>query len=1050
MLLLAALLTTGAASRHVPSAPPRPARPVPERDSIAAWEIARDWVRVDSASTAWIGQMERDVVPDTLMLAYAHHQRANARWSMRRLRDGKGYADAVRAASLQECVVPRGTPFSAGARLTASRIAMFVLQYARAESLCHVVVGWAAGQEPVDSSLVADAEHLMGTACQAQSRPIDAMAAYDRAWRWMPASLRDSSRGVPLLSDRALLNSELGEIDAAEADLLRALALSEGAGPRSDLPENVLSRLSTVQLRTGNLAASVESARRSFAAARRRVGVDNVSTLFARVRLMNRLMEFDDFRGALAEQRDLVPALARALGESHPTTINVRLGQAEAWMETGQRDSAALQVERARVAMRSQPPSASSNPFYLRLLDARLAMAVGEFARARDTLALAIQRATAHDGTGELGATCLIAYLASIRTPQDAEVLQRAIQWVDLLADSTTLRRLPNWFELIAARALAERRVGLGAEAWHHAQEAERLAYARTVQEVRALPDARALQLMDRHGAVLDALIATLPTTPGAAAEAWDRLARWRGLVRDEIARRRPVSGQSSDTALVAAHERWSRQQRRLARLAVSGAAHPEDPQSAWRWSEARAEAEDAERAFARLTRRPPVAEGAGIREAMSALAAGEALVGFALAGDGADERRIVAFVARSGGQEPRVFALGDADELAATIANWIERLATPPGADARGAEARCRAAGEQVRARVWAPIEPALAGARRVYVVPVAALEDLPWLALPAARGRYLAESDLEVRVIASEADLARAPDLAARTTALLAVGDPEFGAEVDTGPPAAGDSTRAGRASQPCLRSLPRLGPLPAARAEAREIAAHWPDPSTTRVLVGADAREADVKRLAPGRLVLHLATHGIVIGDDCDGDAAVGSRARGVGAVTPVKPKRAAARPAATTTRTEARPTPSPWLGRRVWLALAGANVHADSARDENDGLLTAEEVVTLDLRGTDWVVLSACQSGAHEGWSREGVLGMRRAFHLAGAEAVIASRWSVADEATRAWMLALYAARAHTHSASAAVREASRAMLAERRAKRASTHPFWWAAFSASGD
>ena len=80
-----------------------------------------------------------------------------------------------------------------------------------------------------------------------------------------------------------------------------------------------------------------------------------------------------------------------------------------------------------------------------------------------------------------------------------------------------------------------------------------------------------------------------------------------------------------------------------------------------------------------------------------------------------------------------------------------------------------------------------------------------------------------------------------------------------------------------------------------------------------------------------------------------------------------------------------------------------------RDENEGLLTAEEVTTMDLRGMDWVVLSACQSGVADVWDREGRLGMTRAFHLAGARAVIASQWPVDDESTREWMTALYAAR-----------------------------------------
>jgi CHAT domain-containing protein len=144
-------------------------------------------------------------------------------------------------------------------------------------------------------------------------------------------------------------------------------------------------------------------------------------------------------------------------------------------------------------------------------------------------------------------------------------------------------------------------------------------------------------------------------------------------------------------------------------------------------------------------------------------------------------------------------------------------------------------------------------------------------------------------------------------------------------------------------------------------------------------------------------------------------------------------------------------SPWLGRRVLLALAGANRAHEHARDENEGLLTAEEVSTLDLRGTEWVVLSACRSGIGEVWAWEGVLGMRRAFRLAGARSVIASEWDVDDDATQEWMEALYRARiTGARSTAEAMQRASRGVLAARRADGRSTHPFYWAAFTASGN
>jgi CHAT domain-containing protein len=77
-------------------------------------------------------------------------------------------------------------------------------------------------------------------------------------------------------------------------------------------------------------------------------------------------------------------------------------------------------------------------------------------------------------------------------------------------------------------------------------------------------------------------------------------------------------------------------------------------------------------------------------------------------------------------------------------------------------------------------------------------------------------------------------------------------------------------------------------------------------------------------------------------------------------------------------------------------------------------------------------------------------MRRAFRLAGATAVITSEWAVGDRSAREWMAALYRARGSgVHSAAAAARAAALEVLAARRATGRSTHPFWWAAFEASG-
>src|SRR5262249_22635646 len=85
----------------------------------------------------------------------------------------------------------------------------------------------------------------------------------------------------------------------------------------------------------------------------------------------------------------------------------------------------------------------------------------------------------------------------------------------------------------------------------------------------------------------------------------------------------------------------------------------------------------------------------------------------------------------------------------------------------------------------------------------------------------------------------------------------------------------------------------------------------------------------------------------------------------------------------------------------LVLAGAN------SDPDRGILTAEEAALLDLRGCELVVLSACQTGLGPVTFGEGLLGLQRAFSVAGAKSVAASLWSVPDKATQELMTRFYA-------------------------------------------
>src|SRR5208282_2665070 len=91
-------------------------------------------------------------------------------------------------------------------------------------------------------------------------------------------------------------------------------------------------------------------------------------------------------------------------------------------------------------------------------------------------------------------------------------------------------------------------------------------------------------------------------------------------------------------------------------------------------------------------------------------------------------------------------------------------------------------------------------------------------------------------------------------------------------------------------------------------------------------------------------------------------------------------------------------------RSGLALAGAQTTIEAwKRDEvppveNDGILTAEDVSTLDLQGTWLVTLPACDSGSGQARAGEGVMGLRRGFIQAGAQNLLMTLWPISDEVT----------------------------------------------------
>lgn len=94
----------------------------------------------------------------------------------------------------------------------------------------------------------------------------------------------------------------------------------------------------------------------------------------------------------------------------------------------------------------------------------------------------------------------------------------------------------------------------------------------------------------------------------------------------------------------------------------------------------------------------------------------------------------------------------------------------------------------------------------------------------------------------------------------------------------------------------------------------------------------------------------------------------------------------------------------------LALSGANV-IDIVTHQTSGIMTAEEILDVNLSASDLIVLSACSTALGADTPGQGLEGLRSAFLAAGGRTLVMSLWNVNDEATALLMQAFYAELFH---------------------------------------
>ena len=359
-----------------------------------------------------------------------------------------------------------------------------------------------------------------------------------------------------------------------------------------------------------------------------------------------------------------------------------------------------------------------------------------------------------------------------------------------------------------------------------------------------------------------------------------------------------------------------------------------------------------------------------------------------------------LAFILHPGdGSRLSVVRLGDAKTIDAAVAAFRRAVARDPGEKG----ANIRSSGATLNRLLFAPLRPHLAGTKTIYLSPDGQLNLLPFEALPdidRAEGEAWLLDSHTFRYLAAARDLLRTRTNKAAGRPLF-LGNPDFNCAPGAILPAAAPLPAGSReALGEELRKL-HFAPLPATLREVTEA----------RALLGGSgelfsdcaANKAALLKKSPK--LLHLATHGFFLPDETDGRNAASLAMR------------------------------------RSGLALAGANARGD----RETALLMAEEVLGLNLNGTDLVVLSACQTGLGEVRSGEGVYGLRRAFAQAGAAAQIMSLWTVPDKETQELMQTFYRSLRQGARPVEALREAAMAQKATTTERYGFAHPFYWGAF-----
>lgn len=634
-------------------------------------------------------------------------------------------------------------------------------------------------------------------------------------------------------------------------------------------------------------------------------------------------------------------------------------------------------------------------------------------------------------------------YLAESRFRQNDYAVAESLSLAAVQIHEATLGRKGPYFieslELYAQslRHQGKARASLAAfrEVFDTRAQLGRLNYS-IMSEKDALTSSRSLRRSADHN--LSVIFDLLSTAPYLSISGAAIVLRGKGQVDEVTFERRSLARSEQDSNITELMDDWRRMKARTSNLYVKGVGErPPNTVGAKldslisRVNELESELARRSSAFRILKDNYDV----GSARIQSLLPTGSCLIEYlrfkyrSVYNDSISERYLVLLLDKN--SSPVLQDLGDAKQIEKLVEQSKRLLAPLPNANNPStgvAHREYRKISSALRDAIWKPIAKHIKPGQPLFIAPDGALNLISFATLMDEKGKYLIEKH-PIHYLTAGRDLIRiSQDSTQSGEGLLALGDPDYNATVArrlsneqmlalNAMPADVGAARNVRSGCEALSEM-NVQRLPNTGAEVNAIAKYFP---SSNVFEGRAATEENFKRNAIGQKAIHIATHGYFISGECQ---------------------------AKLTQKSDTYVGENPLLQSGLFLAganLKGSDIKSDEAED---GILTALEVSAMDLRGTDLVVLSACETGLGKVEQGEGVYGLRRAFQMAGAKTVVSSLWKVPDKETMQFMKTLYSTKAKTYPE--LMQQVALKRIRELRLRGRPTHPFTWGAFVATGD